>query len=88
MPPLFDTYEPDARLIHAKVAEAIDKAEGDAPAEAAGCRRARTARTARPRKPAKKPKQPQAPEPVTGGSVGSLAEGYAANESQDLDAAC
>ena len=31
VPPLFDTYEPDARLIRQKVAEAIDTAEGDAP---------------------------------------------------------
>ena len=31
VPPLFDTYEPDAKLIRQKVAEAIDAAEGNAP---------------------------------------------------------
>ncbi len=31
VPPLFDTYQPDAKLIRQKVAEAIDAAEGNAP---------------------------------------------------------
>ena len=31
VPPIFDTYEPDAQLIRQKVAEAIDAAEGNAP---------------------------------------------------------
>ena len=35
-----------------------------------------------------KNKNPKQPDAVTGGSVGSLSEGYAANESQDLDNAC
>ena len=82
VPPMFDTYEPDAKLIRSKVAETVDAAEGDAPkAEPAsddGSADAKPAKT-------KKPKQPEA---VTGGSVGSLGDGYAANESQDLDAAC
>ncbi|CAM3907705.1 LCP family protein [Nocardioides zeicaulis] len=34
------------------------------------------------------PAAPQTPEPVTGGSVGSLSGGYAANESEDLGAVC
>ena len=39
VPPIFDTYEPDAKLIQQKVAEAIDAAEGNAPkAEARGSR--------------------------------------------------
>lgn len=38
----------------------------------------------RPRKRAR----PRADAPTTGGSVGSLAEGYAANDAEDLDAAC
>ena len=36
MPPLFDTYEPDARLIRQKVAEAIDAAEKPAAHTALG----------------------------------------------------
>ena len=87
VPPLFDTYEPDARLIHAKVAEAIDATEGQPPAEAPAAGGSDGSDGSGRGKPAKA-KQPQAPEPVTGGSVGSLAEGYAANESQDLNSAC
>ena len=34
------------------------------------------------------PSTPSAPTPVTGGSVGSLSEGYAANQSEDLGAVC
>ncbi|WP_084152276.1 LCP family protein [Nocardioides halotolerans] len=77
VPPMFDTYEPDAPLIRQKVAEAVDTAEGKAPEKAAEPKQAK--------KPGKGPKAPVA---VTGGSVGSLSEGYAANESQDLDSAC
>ena len=40
----------------------------------------------RQNQPGKGPKTPATG--VTGGSVGSLSEGYAANESQDLDSAC
>ena len=83
VPPVFDTYEPDAKLIHAAVTEAIDTAGGNAP-KAADAEGAGDDAKAKPGK-TKKPKQPDA---VTGGSVGSLSEGYAANESQDLDAAC
>jgi LCP family protein required for cell wall assembly len=79
VPPLFDTYEPDAWLIRQKVAEAIAAAEGTAPKKAPDAPADGT------KKPAKGPKTPAA---VTGGSVGSLHDGYAANESQDLDSAC
>jgi polyisoprenyl-teichoic acid--peptidoglycan teichoic acid transferase len=80
VPPLFDTYEPDAKLIRQKVAEAIDTAEGNAP------------KAAKPAEGTKKGKGPKTSDTehtaVTGGAVGSLHDGYAANESQDLDAAC
>jgi LCP family protein required for cell wall assembly len=68
VPPMINTADPDIKLVRAKVAEAIDKAEGSAPASAA----------------AKKHRNA----PVTGGSIGSLSTGYAANEATDLDAAC
>jgi LCP family protein required for cell wall assembly len=71
VPPLINTGDPDIDLIQDKVTEAIDRAEGDAPAE-------------KPKK-AKKKGQPQ---PVTGGSVGTLGEGYAANQADDLASAC
>jgi LCP family protein required for cell wall assembly len=67
VPPLINTGDPDIELIHDKVAEAIDRAEGDAP-------------------PAKKRKKD--PDAVTGGSIGSLGEGYAANQADDLASAC
>ncbi len=66
VPPLINTGDPDIDLIHDKVGEAIDRAEGDAP-------------------PAKKRKKNDS---VTGGSIGSLNEGYAANQADDLAAAC
>lgn len=68
VPPMIDTAHPDIALIHKKVAQAIARADGTAPA---------------PTK-AKKHKSST----VTGGSLGSLSTGYAANESDDLDAAC
>jgi anionic cell wall polymer biosynthesis LytR-Cps2A-Psr (LCP) family protein len=82
VPPVFDTYEPDARLIRQKVSEAIDVAEGNAPKKEPSA-----AASASSKKP-KAPKTPPADAEVTGGSVGSLHDGYAANESQDLNSAC
>ena len=38
--------------------------------------------------PAAKPKKQKGPAPVTGGSVGSLSDGYAANQAEDLAATC
>jgi polyisoprenyl-teichoic acid--peptidoglycan teichoic acid transferase len=90
VPPVFDTYQPNAHLIHQKVAEAIDAAEGKAPkktsdtvVDSSGSGGAATGKAGG--KPAKGPKTPAV---VTGGSIGSLHDGYAANESQDLDSAC
>ena len=70
VPPMINTGDPDIRLIKRKVAEAIDRAEGDAPAPGSG---------SKPTKP---------PTAVTGGSVGSLGDGYAANQAEDLSATC
>lgn len=68
VPPMINTADPDIKLIRAKVAEAIDRAEGDgAPSD-------------------KQRKQKSST--VTGGSIGSLSEGYAANQADDLGAAC
>jgi polyisoprenyl-teichoic acid--peptidoglycan teichoic acid transferase len=89
VPPVFDTYEPNARLIKAKVAEAIDTAEGNAPkpeTPAAGAS-SDAAEDQGGKKPKPKP-TPTADEPVTGGSIGSLHDGYAANEAEDLNSAC
>ena len=66
VPPMINTGDPDIDADRRKVAEAIDRAEGDA------------RRDAKPKK--------RADQPVTGGSLGSLSEGYAANQSDDLGA--
>ncbi|WP_395656147.1 LCP family protein [Nocardioides sp.] len=68
VPPMIDTAHPDIKLVRAKVAAAIDHAEGNGSAPAAP----------------KKHKNAT----VTGGSIGSLSSGYAANEAEDLDTAC
>jgi LCP family protein required for cell wall assembly len=83
VPPMFDTYQPNAKLIRQKVAEAIDPAEGTAPKPTPAPQTGSSGGGQKPDKGAKTP-----PAVVTGGSVGSLHDGYAANESQDLDAAC
>jgi LCP family protein required for cell wall assembly len=92
VPPLFDTYEPDAKLIRAKVAEAIATAEGNPPEKAQAPADAASSDTSSDKGgKADKPKPtptPAADQPVTGGSLGSLHDGYAANESQDLAGAC
>ena len=68
VPPMIVTAHPDIKLIHAKVRQAIAKAEGHAA------------------KPGKAKKHSSGV--VTGGSVGSLHEGYAANQADDLGSAC
>ncbi|WP_148614043.1 LCP family protein [Nocardioides rubriscoriae] len=73
VPPMIVTAHPDIKLIHRKVAEAIDRSEGDAPA------------------PATRKKHPDTAvdtTAVTGGSVGTLKDGYAANQAEDLAASC
>src|SRR3954451_7497293 len=87
VPPAFDTYQPNAHLIHEKVAEAIDKAEGHAPKKADDTV-VDSSGTGGSAKGGGKAKGPKTPAVVTGGSVGSLHDGYAANESSDLDSAC
>jgi LCP family protein required for cell wall assembly len=79
VPPLVNTAEPDIELIQERVQEAIDKSQGG---EGGGTVSAQ-----------KKVRRPAAgggaaSAPTTGGSIGSLAEGYAANDSTDLSAAC
>jgi LCP family protein required for cell wall assembly len=68
VPPLVNTADPDIGLIQRRVAEAIDRAEGQGGAPGKSGKRKRDS--------------------VTGGSLGSLSEGYAANQADDLGAAC
>ena len=95
VPPMINTARPDIALVQQKVAAAIARAEGEKPAvaktvEAAPAEEAPTSdapATAPTEQPAA-PATPAAPQSVTGGSVGSMAEGYAANQSEDLGAVC
>ncbi len=73
VPPMISTGNPDIDLIHDAVQKAIDRSEGKKSSK----------------KPTKESKP--APEPssgTTGGSIGSLKEGYAANQATDLSSAC
>ncbi|MXG89576.1 LCP family protein [Nocardioides flavescens] len=94
VPPLVDTYQPDIALIQAKVAEAVGApvpqtaqaapAASDSPAaSSASSASSEPTKAAKPKKP-----KPAADEPVTGGSLGSLKDGYVANQTEDLGAAC
>lgn len=73
VPPMINTGDPDFSLIQDRVRESIERAEG------AGT----TAPVSK-----KKLKRKQRNAPVTGGSVGSLSTGYAANQADDLGATC
>lgn len=73
VPPLVNTGDPDIDEIHDLVALAVDGAEGDAPP---------------PPAPTKKQQRKQSSTSTTGGSIGSMAEGYAANQATDLGASC
>jgi hypothetical protein len=86
VPPLVNTGNPDIDLIQAKVAEAIDRSEGDYKAPEASEPAADAAGETKAGKPKKD--KPKPPSVVTGGSVGSLSQGYAANQAEDLDSAC
>jgi polyisoprenyl-teichoic acid--peptidoglycan teichoic acid transferase len=88
VPPLINTAEPDIELVHATVVEALERSEGRTPSprpEPEG-----EPETVEAAPPAAEPAAPApaAPAPVTGGSVGSLSTGYAANQAEDLGAAC
>ena len=75
VPPAINTGDPDIEKIHAMVERAIAKAEG------------RTSDTEQAA--AKKRKGfSRAGSSTVGGSIGSYAEGYAANKSSDLSSAC
>ncbi|GAA2125774.1 LCP family protein [Nocardioides bigeumensis] len=89
VPPTIITSNPDIALVRQMIADAITRAEGGTPesdrAQAAPAADSGDTSTAAP---APKPKKQKGPAPVTGGSVGSLSDGYAANQAEDLAASC
>jgi LCP family protein required for cell wall assembly len=90
VPPMINTAAPDIALVQSRIAEAIARAEGQKPAEEAPAAPAEEAPAPAetPAAPATDAPAPPTPTPVTGGSIGSLSQGYAANEAQDLGAVC
>ena len=73
VPPMISTGDPDIDKIHETVEKAIDKSEGKKSAK----------------KPSKGAKRAPAPASgTTGGSIGNIREGYAANQATDLSDAC
>jgi len=85
VPPMINTAHPDIDLVRSKVAEAVDADTGTAPKPSESAVSATKAGAA-PQKATKAPSS--ASTPVTGGSLGSMSQGYVANESEDLGAAC
>jgi LCP family protein required for cell wall assembly len=73
VPPLIDTAHPDIHLIRSKIRSVIAASEHPA---------------AHPHKAAKHRHAAKQPATVTGGSIGSLHAGYAANDATDLTNAC
>ena len=76
VPPAINTGDPDVEKIHRMVQKAIDKSDGTSSGGAGA-------------KPGKKHKGfSRAGSSTVGGSIGSYAEGYAANKADDLSSAC
>lgn len=88
VPPLINTADPDMAVIHKAVAEAIDSAEGISKPLAPSTDPATDPATPGGSGTTPTAKKPKAPESITGGSVGSLGDGYAANQADDLASTC
>lgn len=73
VPPMVDTAHPDIALIQERVQEAVERSRSRGEEDGAEARRTKPA---------------PAGGTTTGGSIGSLSEGYAANDAADLSAAC
>lgn len=91
VPPKVVTADPDIVVVHAMVAAAIDRAEGDKPTPAPTSE-APPASSEAQVSPAvttgEEAATPAPPPSMTGGSIGSLKDGYAANDAEDLGSAC
>lgn len=83
VPPLINTGDPDLDLIRDRVAQAIDRSEGEADGSTS-----RTTDGEPATRGSAAPRQtPQGAE-MTGGSLGNLRDGYAANDADDLQSVC
>jgi len=72
VPPLVNTADPDIDVVHDKVQDAIDASRAEPGDDEDGATGKRKPRRAS----------------TTGGSLGNIQDGYVANQSQDLGAAC
>ena len=89
VPPKVVTAHPDIDLVHTMVADAIDRAEGQQPAPAPTPDETTDEAAAPTTGGGAAPATTPAPPPsVTGGSFGTLKDGYAANEAEDLGSVC
>lgn len=78
VPPMVNTAQPDIDLIQQKVQQTIEKSESAGEGIVSAHKKVR--------RPARAAGGPAAP--TTGGSIGTLAGGYAANDSTDLSDVC
>ena len=76
VPPMINTGDPDIAVVRRMVSDGVDRAEGNAPVAATTHTRKRSSAPA------------AQTQDVTGGSLGSLGDGYAANQADDLGASC
>ena len=76
VPPAIDTSDPDIDKIHRMVQKAVDRSEGTGEG------------TSKPAAQRKQKGFSRAGSSTVGGSIGSYAEGYAANKSSNLSSAC
>ena len=89
VPPMIDTAHPDIALVRQKVADVIARAEGKEPAPATADAAPAPGSGGETPDTTTSPASTPPPAPaVTGGSLGSLSQGYQANEAEDLGAAC
>jgi polyisoprenyl-teichoic acid--peptidoglycan teichoic acid transferase len=85
VPPRINTADPDIDLVQDIVSDAIDRAEGIAAKPKGG---EAPEATKQAKKAAKKAAKETGASVVTGGSLGSRKTGYAANDTDDVAAAC
>ena len=78
VPPMIATGNPDIDKIHAAVKRAVGTSEGKKTVAAGGSTPTKKSTTA----------TPPVDQGTTGGSIGTLKSGYAANETEDLSSAC
>lgn len=81
VPPLINTAEPDITLIQERVQQAIEKSRARGEEGAVSVQK-------KARRPGRGGAGGSASTPSTGGSIGSMADGYVANDAEDLSSAC